>query len=59
MDDPRNLGKPLKGTGRHPGADPLWRYRLGDWRILVRIEDDVLRILVLRIAHRRKVYRRS
>ena len=59
MDDPRALGRPLKGTGRHPGVPPLWRYRIGDWRILVRIEDEVLRVLVLRVAHRREVYRRS
>ena len=35
------------------GAAPLWRYRVVGWRI----EDDVLRVLVLRIAHRREVYR--
>ena len=58
MDDPRSIGTRLKGTGGHPGSAPLWRYRIGDWRIVVRIEDDVLRVLVLRIAHRRKVYRR-
>ena len=45
VDDPRSLGA------------PLWRYRVGGWRIVARIEDDVLRVLVLRIAHRREVYR--
>ena len=59
MDDPRGLGTPLKGTGRQPGAAPLWRYRIGDWRMLASIEDEALRVLVLRIAHRREVYRRS
>ena len=37
---------------------PLWRYRVGDWRIVAHIEDEVLRVLILRIAHRREVYRR-
>lgn len=59
MDDPRSLGAPLRGAGRRHEAVPLWRYRVGDWRIVVRIEDEVLRVLVLRIAHRREVYRRS
>ena len=59
MDDPRGLGTPLRGAGRRHEAAPLWRYRVGDWRIVVRIEDEVLRVLVLRIAHRREVYRRS
>lgn len=35
----------------------LWRYRVDDWRIVVRIEDDILRVLVVRVAHRREVYR--
>ena len=59
MDDPRGLGAPLRGSGSPPGSVALWRYRVGDWRIVARIEDEVLRVLVLRIAHRREVYRRS
>ena len=58
MEDPRGLGKPLRSPTSGPGAAPLWRYRVGDWRIVVRIEDEVLRVLVLRVAHRREVYRR-
>ena len=58
MDDPRGLGAPLRSPTSGPGSGPLWRYRVGDWRIVVRIEDDVLRVLVLRVAHRREVYRR-
>ena len=53
-DDPRSLGAPLRRTA---GAAPLWRYRVGSWRIVARIEDDVFRVLVLRVAHRREVYR--
>ena len=51
MDDPRQLGLALKG------ADNLWRYRVGDYRIIASIEDDQVRILVVRIGHRREVYR--
>ena len=49
-------GSPLRRTAG-TGAALLWRYRVGGWRIVARIEDDVLRVLVLRIAHRREVYR--
>ena len=59
MDDPRGLGAPLRSPTSGPGVAPLWRYRVGDWRIVVRIEDEVLRVLVLRVAHRREVYRRT
>ena len=59
MDNPRVLGAPLRNPTGGPGAVPLWRYRVGDWRIVVRIEDEILRVLVLRVAHRREVYRRS
>lgn len=49
--DPRSLGKPLKST-----FSGLWRYRIGDFRAVCRIEDKQLVVLVLRIAHRSKVY---
>ena len=55
-DNPRSLGAPLRRTVG-TGAAPLWRYRVGGWRIVARIEDDVLRVLVLRIAHHREIYR--
>ena len=51
-EDPRRLGKPLKGVLRE-----FWRYRIGDYRIVTRIEDDRVLVLVVRIAHRREVYR--
>jgi len=49
-DNPHAFGKAL--TGNHGG---LWRYRVGDWRIVCSIAKP--RIFVLRIAHRREVYR--
>lgn len=51
-DDPRSLGKALKGAQR-----AFWRYRVGDWRVLARLEHDRLVVLVVRIAHRREAYR--
>jgi mRNA interferase RelE/StbE len=35
----------------------LWRVRAGDYRIVYQIEDDALVIIVIRIGHRREVYR--
>lgn len=52
IDDPRSLGKALKG----PLGD-LWRYRVGDYRVLCDIQDGVLTVLVLQIGNRREVYR--
>jgi mRNA interferase RelE/StbE len=52
-DDPRRLGQPLKGSV----MGDLWRYRVGDYRVIAAIEDRQLTVLVVRIAHRREVYR--
>ncbi len=52
LDDPRTLGAPLKGE--HEG---YWRWRIGDYRVVGGIEDERITILVVRIAHRREVYR--
>jgi mRNA interferase RelE/StbE len=51
-DDPRTLGKALKGS-----LGDLWRYRVGDYRVLCDIRDRVLTVLVLQIGNRREVYR--
>jgi mRNA interferase RelE/StbE len=52
-DNPRPPGsKELEGT-----AD-LHRVRVGDYRIVYRVEDQVLLVLVVRVAHRSDVYRR-
>lgn len=52
LDDPRGLGSAL--TGDHSG---LWRWRIGDYRLIARIEDARITILIVRVAHRREVYR--
>lgn len=51
-DDPRSLGGAL--VGEHAG---FWRWRIGDYRVIARIEDERVTILVVRVAHRREVYR--
>jgi mRNA interferase RelE/StbE len=53
LEDPRSLGTAL--TGELGG---LWRWRIGDYRVVARIEDERITILVVRIGHRREVYRR-
>ncbi len=50
--DPRRLGHAL--TGDRKG---LWRYRVGDYRIVAAIEDDRFVVLVVAVGHRREVYR--
>ncbi len=51
-DDPRILGKPLKGK-----LSPYWRYRVGQYRILVELLDKELIIVIISIGHRRDVYK--
>jgi mRNA interferase RelE/StbE len=51
-------GKPRPPqTRKLKGEGDLWRVRVGDYRILYQIEDDRLVVIVIRIAHRREVYR--
>ncbi|WP_245515386.1 type II toxin-antitoxin system RelE family toxin [Rhizobium deserti] len=38
-------------------SESFWKYRVGDWRIVADIQDDVVRILIVRIGNRREVYR--
>lgn len=52
-EDPRPHGAvPLEGVTR------VWRLRVGDYRVLYEMEDEVVSVLVLRIGHRREVHRR-
>jgi mRNA interferase RelE/StbE len=50
--DPRAFGEAMIGdwTG-------FWRYRVGDYRAISRIEDPVITVFVIEVAHRREVYR--
>lgn len=49
---PRRVGKPLRGdlTG-------IWSARRGTYRVLYRLREDVREVIVVRIEHRREVYR--
>ncbi len=50
-EDPRRFGKPLSCD-----KTVLWRYRIGDYRIDCKIEDDRLTVLVVAVGHRKLVY---
>jgi mRNA interferase RelE/StbE len=51
-EDPRPpASRPLRGR-------PAWRVRVGDYRVIYTIEDDVLLIVVVTLGHRRDVYDR-
>jgi mRNA interferase RelE/StbE len=53
LDDPRQIGERLQGT-----LSEFWRYRVGDYRIICSLEHERLVVLVLRVGHRREVYKR-
>ena len=53
LDNPRSIGQALHGSR----LGEFWKYRVGDFRLIRKIEDDLLIVLVLRIGHRREVYR--
>lgn len=53
LDDPRSIGQALRGSR----LGEFWKYRMGDYRLICRIEDDRLLVLVLRLGHRREIYR--
>jgi mRNA interferase RelE/StbE len=53
LENPRSLGKPLQGSR----LGEFWRYRVGDYRLICKLEDDRLLVLVLGIGHRREIYR--
>jgi mRNA interferase RelE/StbE len=53
LDDPRAIGEALHGSR----LGEFWKYRVGDYRLICKIEDDRLIVLVLRVGHRREIYR--
>ncbi len=50
--DPRASGKSLRGD-----LSGLWRYRVGDYRLICELFDEKVSVLVIRIGHRKDVYR--
>jgi mRNA interferase RelE/StbE len=53
-DDPRTLGEEL--TANLVG---YWKYRVGDYRLVAEIHDEVFKVLMLAIGHRRDIYDRA
>lgn len=53
LDDVRSLGEALKGSR----LGDLWKYRVGDYRIICNIEDGAMLVLVVKVGNRREVYR--
>jgi mRNA interferase RelE/StbE len=53
LDDPRSVGEALHGSQ----LGEFWKYRVGDYRLIAKIEDDRLVVLVLRVGHRKEIYR--
>lgn len=51
--DPRSLGAVLKGDE----LGQFWKYCIGDYRVIAEIRDREIRIVVIRLGHRREVYR--
>jgi mRNA interferase RelE/StbE len=50
--DPRRFGDGLKSN-----LAGLWKYRIGDYRVICDIQESVVKVIVVRIGHRREVYR--
>ena len=53
LDDPRSIGEALHGSP----LGEFWKYRVGDYRMICKIDDDRLVVLVLRVGHRKEIYR--
>jgi len=54
-EDPRSIGKALKG----PKYGEYWRYEVGSFRVIAKIEDRRLLILVVKIGARKSVYEKK
>ena len=53
LDNPRSIGQALHGSK----FGEFWKYRVGDYRIICSLEHDRLVVLVLRLGHRREIYK--
>jgi len=52
LDNPKRVGAPLRDE-----LEGIWSARRGTYRILYRIDDEAREVIVLRIGHRRDIYR--
>ena len=53
LENPRSIGEALKGSR----LGDLWKYRVGDYRIFARIDDHSVTIVIVKVGHRKEVYR--
>ena len=53
LEDPRSIGEALQGSR----LGNLWKYRVGDYRLVCDLQDETLRVLVVKVGNRREVYR--
>lgn len=53
LEDARSIGEALKGAR----LGQLWKYRVGDYRLIASIEDEAVKILVVKIGNRKEVYK--
>lgn len=50
-ENPRLYGKALQGS-----LNDKWRYRVGDYRVLAKIDDGVVAVIIVEVGHRKNVY---
>ena len=53
LENPRSIGEALHRSR----LGEFWKYRVGDYRLICKIEDHRLLVLVLRLGHRKEIYR--
>jgi len=53
LDDPRSIGRPMQGQQ----LGGLWRYRVGEYRVICSIEIERFVVLVVEVGRRREIYR--
>ena len=58
LDDPGVVPAGKNGAIRLAGHDDLWRLRAGEYRIIYAIDGGALVVLVIRVGHRREIYRK-
>ncbi len=51
LDNPRGIGEALRGR-----LGEYWKYRVGDYRLIARMEDERLIVLIVEVDHRSQVY---
>lgn len=54
LQNPRLRGEKLKGN-----LSEFWKYRVGDYRLICDIQDDKLLVLIVKIGHRREIYKKT